>query len=865
MPPATWVPGTCSGADMLLLIALACRTKDLDLDTGLPDSDGDGIPALEDCDDRDDSVGAPTPWYGDADQDGYGAGVAQEACVAPPGTVSSDDDCDDTDDTVHPGATEEDCTDPVDYNCDGSVGYADADADGYAACEECDDSDRSINPSATEVCDGVDNDCDGTADVDAVDADTWYADADADGFGDGGSPVLACDEPEGAVSDDQDCDDSSASVNPDAAELCNEVDDDCDGSVDEEATDAPTWYADGDGDGYGNPAIALEDCEQPSGWSDNDQDCDDGEELAWTGATESCDEVDNDCDGTVDEGVTTTFYGDGDQDGYGDDSVTVEACSAPAYYSSVGGDCDDGDDDFNPAAAEGCDGLDYDCDGAMDNDGDGDGYPDASCGGEDCDDGDSAVNPAATEVCEDGLDNDCDGSSNSCGHDGVDSLANAGATLLGEATNDRAAGYGLVGADFDGDGYSDVAVGALLHDAQGADSGTVYIVNGPFTGSIGLGSADFELTGEGAGDRFGRSMATGDTDGDGNPDLLVVATHDDDGGTNAGAAYLIRGPISGMKAGDADAKLIGEASNDAVGDVDMGDFDGDGLADLLIAAQYHDSGGTNAGAVYVVGGSVTGSLDLSLAATRFIGEEANDEAGSALRFAGDTDGDGSEDLLIGARFNDNGASDAGTIYLILGPVTGTVDLSNSDTQLRAKHTSDYIGGDESVTGGGDLNGDGYDDVVAGAGGDDDNGTNAGAVYVYFGPVSSGAHSVLIADHKILGEATGDGAGRSLEPLGDVDGDGTSDLLVASIYDDTEASDAGALYLVLGPVTALSDLSDAKAKFTGTGSDDYTGHHSLAAVGDVDGDGFDDWAGGSPRNDATATDAGAAYLIFGSGL
>jgi hypothetical protein len=850
---------------LLLLATLACRTKDDPIDTAIPDADLDGVPWNEDCDDNDPDVGLPTAWYADADGDGFGAGVEVWNCNAPSGTVDNGDDCDDNDAAIYPLAPEEDCTDPVDYNCDGSVGYADADGDGYAACEECNDAERAVNPSATEVCDEVDNDCDGEVDVNAVDADTFYTDADADGFGDPDAPVLGCSQPEGAVDDDEDCDDTLASVNPDADELCNDIDDDCDGDIDIDATDAPVWYADADGDSYGNAAFSYTECDQPGGTVDNADDCDDGEALAWTGATESCDEVDNDCNGTVDEGVTTTFYGDGDQDGYGDDTVTTEACSQPAYYATVGGDCDDTDADYSPGATEGCDGEDYNCDGAMDNDADVDGYPDVSCGGDDCDDTDNTVNPAATEVCEDGIDNDCDGTSGSCGWDGESVVTDADAIFQGEASGDRAAGYGVGGADFNGDGYSDLAIGALFHDANGSDSGVVYIVEGPVTGTLGLGSADYELAGEGSADRFGRSIVTADTDGDGYDDLVVSATHDDDGGSNAGAVWLFRGPLTSMNATDADAKFIGEASTDIVGDIDAADFDGDGYDDFLIAAQYNDAGGANAGAVYIVTGTTTGDLDLSSATAKFVGEAAGDEAGSALRSAGDTDGDGNVDALVGARFNDNGASNAGSVYLLLGPATGTIDLSNADTTLEAKHASDYVGGDISVSGTGDLNDDGYDDIMVGAGGDDDNGTDAGAVYLYFGPLSSGSASVLTYDHKILGEATGDGAGRSVTPLGDVDGDGSPDLLIASIFEDSGATNAGAAYLVLGPATGISDLADAKAKFTGTGSADYLGHHSLANAGDVDGDGYNDWLVGTPVNDDVATDAGSAYLFMGSGI
>jgi hypothetical protein len=398
------------------------------------DDDCDGL--VDDDDDSLDPATAAT-WYLDGDGDGYGDPAAPvTACVEPAGASAFGTDCDDTDAAWNPGAAETDCADPNDYNCDGNVGYADDDGDGFAACEECDDSNAANHPGATETCDGVDNDCDGTVDeADAADALTWYADGDGDGYGDAGSSTVACSAPVGFVADDTDCDDTTRTTSPGAAERCNGVDDDCNGRVDDGATDATTWYDDGDGDGYGDSAASTLACSAPVGTVADATDCDDSDADVHPGADEWCDGVDNDCDGSVDEDTAvdaTTWYADADGDGYGSAGRTTRACSAPAGYAANDTDCDDTAPDAHPGGTETCNGEDDDCDGSVDEgatdtstfyaDDDGDGFGDATDSVEacsapagyvaddtDCKDNAPAINPAATEVC-DSLDNDCDGS-----------------------------------------------------------------------------------------------------------------------------------------------------------------------------------------------------------------------------------------------------------------------------------------------------------------------------------------------------------------------------------------------------------------------------------------------------------------------
>jgi len=279
----------------------------------------------------------------------------------------------------------------------------DIDGDSYEADRDCDDNNADVYPGASELCDGLDNDCDDVID-EGLSVD-WYADLDGDGYGDPEDRTEGCETPAGRVADSTDCDDSEATIHPNADEACDEIDNDCDGEIDED--DVLTWYADADGDGYGDPWTPIESCAAVDGYLENADDCDDTEPSAYPGGTEECDDVDNDCDGEIDEDVTSTWYADDDGDGYGKDDETLQACDAPEGYAESPGDCDDDDPAFHPDAVEDdcTDPSDYNCDGSVAYaDDDADGF--AAC--EDCDDADASINPSASEIC-DGTDNDCDG------------------------------------------------------------------------------------------------------------------------------------------------------------------------------------------------------------------------------------------------------------------------------------------------------------------------------------------------------------------------------------------------------------------------------------------------------------------------
>jgi hypothetical protein len=425
------VQAVCTSRSILLLacLCLVCESCDLgpsvgDADVQRVDADGDSFPAAADCDDANPEVhpGAEercnesdddcdgqidedledleAAWYPDADGDGHGnAHREQVACVAPEGYIANAGDCDDRNAAVHPGATElcngldDDCDGVVDpdSSADARVWYRDLDADDWgderfsritcyrpggfsSSSGDCDDARPEVHPFAPESCNGVDDDCDGEADEELPsDARLWHPDGDGDGFGDPEVGEFSCLAPSSWVEDGMDCDDTVAQVHPGAEERCNGVDDDCDGLTDEpDAADASTWYRDLDGDGFGSSTVALLACSPPRGFILSGGDCDDGDPRVNPDAVERCDDLDNDCDGEVDEADATDallWHPDLDRDGFGSLALTRRACAAPAGHVADGSDCDDVHASRHPGAAESWfDGVDSDCDGFEDPD-----------------------------------------------------------------------------------------------------------------------------------------------------------------------------------------------------------------------------------------------------------------------------------------------------------------------------------------------------------------------------------------------------------------------------------------------------------------------------------------------------------------
>jgi hypothetical protein len=426
----------------------------------------------DNCDEDIDNAGADGCQlrYLDHDKDGYGQSAAMKCVCGQKGeyTAIQAGDCNDDDETINPIAKEycngknDDCDSLTDE--EGTLGcnkyYLDSDGDGYGVeailkclCAplgiykaekygDCNDDDKDIFPGKPEVCDGKDNNCNGKLDEEgAVGCKVYFKDQDNDGWGDSGIFKCLCSPAEiYKVLKEGDCDDNNKDVNVGKPEVCNGLDDDCDGKVDEDTKDCKDYFFDGDGDGYGVSGKKLCLCSPLMGYTATQGgDCDDNSVLVHPGVKEICNNQDDDCDQTVDNAGATgckTFYEDQDKDGHGNSFKSLCYCAAKGLYTAPqGGDCNDTDPKAHPGMKEVCDGIDNDCNNKTDEsgangcimfymDGDGDGYgitaaSQCTCApqgvysaklGGDCNDTNFFINPGAKEVC-DGTDNNCVGGS----------------------------------------------------------------------------------------------------------------------------------------------------------------------------------------------------------------------------------------------------------------------------------------------------------------------------------------------------------------------------------------------------------------------------------------------------------------------
>ncbi len=854
---------------LLLSLALtfACRKPP-------EDDDGDGASALVDCDDTnadilpgaeelcngidddcsgdidEDATDAQT-FNADFDGDGFGsASVTQASCTAPDGFVSDATDCDDAAADVNPDA-KDDCLVDRDFNCDGSVGFADADADGFPACEDCNDKAAAVNPTAVELCNGDDDNCDGIDDNDAVGTHTYYADTDNDGFGDPATASDACEAPAGFVANDNDCNDDVTGTHPGATETCDDVDQNCNGVIDEEASNSKTFYLDADGDGHGGSVSQIA-CAAPASFVSTSTDCDDLDAKTHAGAAEACDGADNDCnnaipanesdadvdgwfgcegdcndtkanvnpaapeicDGAdnncntqVDESAvgTVTWYVDGDGDGFGTGSA-VTGCARPATGTSFsGGDCDDAKANVNPAATEICDGADNNCNSQVDEsavgtltwyvDVDGDGYGTGSAVT-------GCVRPATGTSLTAG---DCNDNVKSTHPNAIEFCDATDRDCDGNATNDAVDGK-LYYTDADGDTYGNpnATQWACVRPANGVSDSTDCADN---NSKAFPDSTATEIPGDGVDMNCDGLDVCTDLNCDGMPDLVLPSHHDGD--YIVSSKNALSGP-AGLALGGNALSQFGTLGHE------VEDLNKDGYLDLVYAS--YNNGVTENTNSYVFWGSATGYADAN--------RTALPTSGAHWTCVGDLNADGWKDVVFADHYDGDYVVDS----YVYWSTNGVFSATNRTALAGQGATGCAID---------DLNADGRPDVVLS---NYYNGSYAINSYVYYNS-ATGFSTTNRADLPTVGSYRVSTA--------DLNEDGRKDLVFWSHYDGDHFTDS---YIYFNSPSGFS-LGN-RTTIANYGS--YRG-----SIADLNGDGHLDILAPGYYN-AAWTNMVPTYIYWGSG-
>lgn len=904
------------------------------------DIDQDGIPRPADCDDRDPKVGTRV-WYRDVDQDGLGAGEKIIACSMPTGATITNTDCDDANASAYPNATElcdtidnncngetdelfknlgascgtgacsggtrictadktstmcstlnniglescdaidNDCDgetdetftdlgtncgvgaciggtkvcainlsstvcstsskssleicDTIDNDCDGETDenllkkfFKDLDKDTYGntntirfGCEalpdevtvsgDCNDSTSEIHPNVIEICNSIDDNCNGDTDEDVLKK--FYADADGDKCAHVSSPgifdqiILACDAPSGYILGTEqtcstsigDCNDQLANVYAGATEFCDGIDNDCNGQTDEpSATDAKMLYADVDQDGYGNLLVTKKSCQTESGWSLSSDDCNDLNKFVHPNTVETCNTIDDDCDKQIDEGVLLTFYPDNDKDGYGTPLNEVLGCTSIIGYVSNNADCNDQKKDVHPNAVELCDNtIDENCDGITDNaaeailwylDSDKDGY------------GTSAVSlyACATPTGYVADKTDCNDLESSTHPNAVEICKdNTDNDCNGITDTDTQVVTWYL--DFDQDGFGDAAQ-TKLDCAQPAG----YVKN---------------------------NSDCNDTNLLIHPNAKEVCNNGvDDNCDNTVNQCVLTGVV---KITDANTiQLTGPENQNFAAAVATCDLNGDGSDDLVIGSPATNA---NQGKVSIYLSPVKNNM----AASHEILGLANSMFGTSLAC---TKSKNISVLAVGSPGDATGGNSAGALYLFKTPLFNAATAADADAKWIGTAQNMEVG--VSCITIPDQDNDQLDDFFVGADGyNGGTGAFAGAGFVV-SSASLGKEMIQNTLTSFINKTKDELAGTALA-AGFLNPDGKLDLVLGAISSDAAATDAGIAYTHLGPIAGLVYTANSNPLY-GISPFDHFGH-SLCSGFDLTGDTLDDLLIGSPGN------------------
>ncbi len=405
--------------------------------------------------------------------------------------------------------------------------------------------------------------------------------------------------------------------------------------------------------------------------------------------------------------------------------------------------------------------------------------------------------------------------------------------------------------DVNGDGYSDVIVGAHLYDNGQTNEGAAFVYHGAAGGISTIAPTRVESNQANA--EFGYSVASaGDVNGDGYSDVIVGAHLYDNVEADEGAAFVYHGSATGIST-NATAMVESNQANAYLGIsvASAGDVNGDGYSDVIVGAYWYDNGQTNEGAAFVYHGAAGGIS--TIAPTRVESNQANAEFGYSVASAGDVNGDGYSDVIVGAWLYDNVEADEGAAFVYHGSATGI--STTAAAMVESNQASALFG--YSVASAGDVNGDGYSDVIVGAYFYDNGQTNEGAAFVYHGSASG-----ISTNATAMVESNQANAyfGYSVASAGDVNGDGYSDVIVGAILYDNGQTDEGAAFVYHGSAAGISTTAAAMVESNQASA---LFGYSVASAGDVNGDGYSDVIVGAYAFDNGQTDEGAAFVYHGS--